>query len=491
MGRGAVLGLVVLAGCGDPKGDAPSPEDGPPPIFDEVCGTEGPHRLLSLGDGEHAYRIDPVPGSERVLVSTFVVDPAVPLAELPPTRDRVIDAVGPCGQDPVELARGLQLTSGHAGLLLACTGEGHGAHVLDPTGAQPARPIVEGWCPLRSTDAGLVAVQSEPDERHGELVLLRDPGDPQAWPEVLASGIRTSHNTYFGPGSNASTSLWAAGTEAVGLDEDGVVHRFDLATGEAAEELSGARELRISGDGRWMIWQALEPAEGDPQTPVGPVFLRDRLAQTDAHLLNTHLEWTGNPYVGIYLVVRDDVQGLRVFVAEGAEPVTLPEGTDYRGVLSEGELWLARRVDGLTEELRWRPGDASPAVFARHDGVVSRRGDGLEIFETDDVAAPNEGSLSFVSWDGGEPVRLADRVHVGRGRVADGRILTIVYEDQTQHGALRLVDPEAGTWVLIDPRGYVQSPRLNQGDLFEGDVMYAVADPGGDGRGVYRARIPR
>lgn len=485
-----MLGLLALVGCADEGVALPALEEPPPAVFAEVCGTQGPHRLLSLAAGEHAYRIDGLPQGERVLVSTFWVDPELPLAMGAPTLDVSIHAVGPCAEDPVELARGLTLTSRHADLVLACNEDGHGAYVLDPTGAQIPRPLLEGWCPLRSTESGLLTVEADPDERYGELVLLREPADPRAEPEVLASGIRDAYNTYFGPGSNASTSLWAAGTEAVGLDEAGVVRRFDLSTAQATEERSGVRELRISGDGRWMIWQALEPAEGDPKTPVGPVFLRDREAQTDAHLLNTHLEWTGNPYVGPYLVIRDDVQGPRVFRREGPEPVTLPEGTDYRGVLDEGQLWLVRRRDGLTEELRWAPG-GEPVVFARHNGAISSRSDGVEIFETDDVAAPGEGSLSFVPWEGGEPRVLADHVHQSRRRLADGRILTIVHEDQTQHGSLRLIDPQAGAWVQLDPRGYVQSPRLNQGDLFDADVVYAVAGSSDDGRGVFRARVPR
>ncbi|MCA9706262.1 MAG: hypothetical protein KDK70_10475, partial [Myxococcales bacterium] len=331
----------------------------------------------------------------------------------------------------------------------------------------------------------------EPGVRHGDLLLLREPAVPGAVPQVLASGIRAPTNAYFGPGGSPSTSLWAAGAEALGLDEAGVVHRFDLTTGEATVELEGVRELRVSSDGRLMLWQELHPAEGDPEAPVGPVRLRDRAAGTDVHLLDTHLEWTGNPWVGDYVVVRDDVQGLQVFGREGGEPVPLPEGTDYRGVLDQGQLWIARRVDGVTEELRLTPGAGAPVVFARHQGVVTRRSDGLEIFEADDAPDPSEGSLSFVPWTGGEPVRLAERVHVGRGRLADGRILTIVDEDQTEHGPLRLLDPDTGGWVQLDPHGYVQSPRLSSGDPFDGDVVYAVSDPGGDGRGVVRAAVSR
>ena len=74
-------------------------------------------------------------------------------------------------------------------------------------------------------------------------------------------------------------------------------------------------------------------------------------------------------------------------------------------------------------------------------------------------------------------------------RLADGRILTTVGLDSSDHGALRLIEPGGEAWVQVHALGYVQSPRLNKGDPFEGDVVFAAADPG-DGRGVYRASVP-
>ncbi|MEM9461565.1 MAG: hypothetical protein AAGF11_45800 [Myxococcota bacterium] len=489
-----LLGLLAMVGCSDEEIVQPPSQTIPPAVFSEVCGTEGPHRLLPLATGEHAYSINSIPGSDRVLVSTFWVDPQIPLAMASPTLDHSIYAVGPCAEDPIELARGLVLSLPHGDSILACHDDEHGAYELDPTGAQIPRPLLDGWCPLRSTDAGLltVEVEPEPEQRYGSLVLLRDPPDTTE-PEVLAEGIRTPHNRYFGPGGRSTTSLWTAGTEAIGLDENGTVHRFDLTTGEASEEVRGVRELRVSGSGRWMIWQALDPSSGDPEAPVGPVFVRDRETSTDAYLLDTHLEWTGNPYAGEYLVLRDDQEGLSVLRRDGPEPISMPAKTDYRGVIADDRLWLSRRVDGLTEELQWTPGEAEPVVFARHDGEASRRSDGLEIFEADPLAAVGEGHLSFVPWEGGDPVVLADRVHRSRRRLADGRILTITGADETRHGALRLIDPDAGSWVQLDPGGYEQSPRLNDalGERFDGDIIYAIDGRAGDERGVYRARVPR
>lgn len=486
-----MLLLLAAAGCSEDSVALVGAGEPPAAAFEAVCGSAGPHRLLRLGEGEHAYGVDRV-GDEPVLVSTYLTDPAVPLGSLPPTLDLAIHAVGPCGEAPVEVARGLSLTARHGSAVLACSDGGHGAWVIDPLGGAPPRSILEAWCPLRSTDVGLLAVEAEPDARHGTLVLLRDPADPAAQREVLAEGIRASRNTFYGPGSGATTSLWAAGREAVALSEDGVVLRLDLDTGQAVTEREGVRELRVSSDGRSMIWQALAPAEGDPDAPVGPVRLRDRESGTDAYLLDTHLEWTGNPFVGGYLVLRDDVDGLRVFLREGAEPLALPEGTDLRGVLDDDVLWLARKADdGLTEELRWAPGDAAPALLVRHGGVVARHGDDLEIFDDDAVPAPNEGSLDAQPLAGGPLVHLADHVHASRGWLGDGRLLTILNEDATSHGPLLLLDPEDGEWVQLDPRGFVQSPRLCSRDPFDGDVVFA-SDGGVDGeRGVYRARVPR
>ena len=464
------------------------PEVEPPPAtWSAVCGTEGPHRLLPLEAGEHAYRVDRGADPERVFISTFLVDPALPLSSLPPTLELRIYAVDACGENEQLVSRGLTLTSRFGDVDLACSDGGHGAWVIDSNG-QPARPILEGWCPLRTTDAGLVTVESATDEDFGDLVLLRDPADFDATPEVLASDIRTSRNTFYGPGSNWTSSLWAKGQEALVLTEAGEVMHVDLETAELDTVLSGVREFRASGDGRWVIWQALDPAEGEPQTPVGPVFLHDRNDHTDTHLLNTHLEWTSNPYLGEYLLIRDDNQGPQLFWLEGGERIETPAGTDIRGLLDDGELWLAQRVDGQTEELRWVPGQ-TPVVFARHQGTVSRRGEGVEIFDADDVPAANEGSLSFVPFSGGEVERVADRVHTSRRWLADDRILTLANEDATEHGTLRIIDPATGSWQVLDWNAYRQSPRLNAGDPFDGDVVFATADGGDGGRGVYRGRV--
>ncbi|MEM7156951.1 MAG: hypothetical protein AAF799_29135 [Myxococcota bacterium] len=487
--RRFALGMTLIgAGCRDDAVDPMVVDEPPLATWSAVCGTDGPHRLLPLEAGEHAYRVDRGADPERVLVSTFVVDPALPLSSLPPTLELRIHAIDPCGERPLVVARGLTLTSRFGAVDVACSDGGHGAWVIDPSGAQAPREIFGGWCPLRTTDVGLVTVEADVDRDFGDLVLLRDPADPADTPEVLASGVRTARNTFYGPGSNWTSSLWAKGGEALVLTEAGEVQHVDLDGGEVTTELTGVREFRASGDGRWLVWQALDPAEGEPDTPVGPVFLHDREDHTDTHLLNTHLEWTANPYLGDYLLVRDDDQGPLLFWLEGGARIDTPARTDIRGLLDDGELWLARRVDGETEELRWVPGE-SPRVFARHQGTVSRRGSGVEIFETDDVPVANEGSLSFVPFDGGEVERVADRVHTSRRWLADERILTIANEDSTEHGALRLIDPATGSWQTLDWNAYRQSPRLNAGDPFDGDIVFATADGGDGGRGVYRGRV--
>lgn len=481
--------LAVAGGCGEGATELAGSDPPPPVAWNAVCGTDGPHRVLPLAEGEHAYRVERSVDGERVLVSAFLVDPDVPLGSGPPTLDRVIHSVGPCGEGPVEVARGLSTAGSVGAVMLACGEDGYGAWAIDPSGGVAPRQLLEGWCPVRTTDAGLLTVQAPPEATHGSLVVLEDASDPGATPRVLAERIRVARNAYFGPGGSGSTSLWASGGEAIVLDEGGIVWHVDLLTGERTEELPGVRELRASSDGRVIIWQALEPSEGEADTPVGPVFLREREAGTDAHLLNTHLEWTGTPYVGDYLMIRDDADGVRLWWREGLEPIERPAGTEIRGLLDGGELWLARRVDGITEELRWHPADGGEGlVFARHDGTVARRGDGIEIFETDDVAAPSEGSLSFVPLSGGEPVVLAPRVNQRYGRLEDGRVLSTVGVDETDHGVLWLVDPEDGSIVGLDFEAYVQSPRLTAGGAFEGEVVFATAGEERP-RGVYRGRV--
>lgn len=483
-----LLGVALLGACHEPSVEID--EEPPPPRWDTVCGSAQPHLLLPLQAGEHATRLDTLPDSDRVLVSTFWTDPQIVLSDYPPTLDRTIYSVGPCGEAPEVVASGLSLTSRVGDTIVACDDGGHGAWWLDPTGVQSPRRLFDAWCPLRATDQGALAVEAAPQERFGTAVLLRSVDDPSASTEVLATSVRTSRNTFFGAGSNWTTSVWAKDDRALLLDAQGVLLTVDLASGEAQAELAGVQEFRASGDGRWLLWQADEPAEGDPDTPVSPVFLRDREQPGDVHLLNTHLEWTGNPFVGPYLMVRDDFDGLRVFWQSDGAPITLPEGTEVRGLLEDDDLWLARRSEGGTQELRWSPAEGgAPEVIVDHSGTVTRYGEGIEIF--DEAAAPfaGEGSLHFVPFTGGTPTLVADRVHQSRRRLRDGRILTLVDEDATGHGSLRLLDPDADRWDLIDGRGFVQSPRLNASDAFAGDVVFASADRAPAGRAVFRARL--
>lgn len=481
--------VAATASCGD---DALEPDPGPvTAAWDTVCGTEGPHRVLPLADGEYAYRVERGGSGDGLLISTYFVDPLRPPGSAP-TLAEAIYGVGECGEQPVAVATGL-ITAGRYGTVsLACGAQQHGVWSIDPQGQQPPRLLLDGGCPARSTDEGLLTVRSPPGARYGALALLRDPDDADATAQVLATDVRTARNAYFGVGGSGSTSLWAAGSRAFVLDAAGTVWRVDLSPTAPdpimTEVLTGVRELRVSGDARWLLWQALEPAEGEADTPVGPVFLRDLSAQTDVYLLNTHLEWTGSPYVGPYLLVRDDASGRRLWWRDDVEPIELPPGTELRGRLADDALWLTRQVDGWTEEARWHPTEGGePTVFARHQGSVARYGDGIQIYETDDVDDATEGSLSFVPFAGGEPMVLAKRVHRDHGRLADGRILTIVEQDETGHGPLLLIDPEAGETLELDPRGSLQSPRLSASDPLGGDVVFATAGPP-MARGVYRAR---
>ncbi|MCH9683324.1 MAG: hypothetical protein K0V04_17950 [Deltaproteobacteria bacterium] len=496
MNRCATLALLAASmGCAEGSSVVDRPDFEPPQAtWREVCGTEGPHRILGLAPGEHAYRIVRIEGEDRVLVSTFVVDPTIPLSEFPPTLELVTQAVGLCGEDPVEVARGLELPSRiddrH---WVGCADGGHGASLIDVTGQQPPRPLLDGWCPLRSTDHGVVTVSSAADERYGTLVIARDLDDPAAVPQVLAHDVRVPRNAFFGPGHSSTTSLWTSADEALALDNLGNVVHVDLATGQSTIQLEGVREFRVSSDGRYMVWQALDPAEGEPETPVSPVFLLDRETQTQDHLLNTHLEWSGGVFAGDYVVVRDDVEGLQLFVRETAQSISLPPGTEFRGLLDATQMWLVERGFETTQELRWSPGDSEPVAFATHQpGSVSRRGEGFELFVEDlppQMAGPGEGRLEWMGFDGGDPIIVAHRAHRNRGHVADERLITTIGTDSTGHGPLWLIGPDPDDVVVLDALAFEQSPRLNSGDPLDGDIAFAVADPGGDRRGVYRGRV--
>jgi len=477
--------LLTALGCGG-SGSAVVPDvTATEPEYNARCGVEGPVLLLDLEANEHPFRVDPVPGEDRVLVGLF--EAAGSLGLFPDRTREAIVSVGPCGESPTLVAEDMALVGAYEEVQLACASDGDALYRVDPTGESEPVLLLAGTCAVRRTDAGLVAVLSG-GGGVGRLVIMREPGAAAVVVETLLDNVVVPTNVFFGGGDYRSTPLWASGGEAITLTPDGLVLAVDLQDSAVSVLAEGAASFLAAADGRRIVWQVDDVEQHDEEAPAGVIVLHDRDAGTDLPLLKSHLPWTTSPFRHGWVVLRDNsVLGQRLFDGDTGESLGLPEGTALRAVLGDAQFWLARDTDGRTEELLWEPPSEPRLIIDHAEGFAEKSGDGFKVFAYN-AADGLEGTLSYGSFDGGVE-RWSDRVNFHHRVLADGRILGIVDEDSNQHGALRLEDPGTGALVMVDPHGYLHSPSLNANDLFAGDVVYSVDGDGESRHGLYRASI--
>ncbi|MEM6992158.1 MAG: hypothetical protein AAF721_16730 [Myxococcota bacterium] len=488
MGRGlAILLLTLGSGC---QNDAVTLEPEDPadaPTFEERCGDAAPVELLALHPQQYAFEMDWAPGGERLLVGVFQA--AGPLGLFPSTQDRAIVSVGPCGEDPVVVGEAMEVASPYDDIALACSVDGDALYRIDPTGAQPPVKILDGTCAVRHTDLGLVAVLPT-EGRVGRLVIIRQPEVLAPAVETLVDGVGLPDSVFFGGDDHRTTPLWASGREALAMRPSGEVIAVDLEDGTTSVEVDAAIEFRASSDGTKFVWQSAEGIEGDAETPISPIFLHDRASSSGVHLLNSHLAWTAAPFRRKWTVVRDNsVLGQRIFDDAGVELV-LPEGTTLRGIISDEQFWLVRKEGDTTEELVWDVGSEPRVVIDHVAGQAAKHGDGFAVFEDDGQGPALEGTLRYGAFEGGVDV-LSERINFDYRILGDGRLLSILDEDNNAHGRLLLQDPEAQRQVELAEHGYLHSPALNKGDPFDGDVVWAVDDRETEEHALYRAAVAR
>lgn len=480
----------VALGCGDDLAGESSDPEPAAPKYAQSCGSDGPHRVLELQPGEYVFEIDHAPVGDRLLVGVFRIEPGAKLNDSADTSARAIMAAGPCGEDPVEVGVGLEVASPVGDVALACAAQGTGVYRIDPTGAEPPVLLVDAPCSVRRTDEGLVLVRAGADDETGDLVIIRDPAADNPQMELLLSGVGVPDNDFYGSADHRTTPLWAKGSEAMVLMPTSNVVEVDLVSGQARVVVEGVLDFRASSSGEYLLWQTNEPLEGDEDAPTSPVFLHDREAATDAYLVNTHLPWTASPFRSGRAVVRDDSPlGERIYSIPDGEEQSLPEGYTLRKLLGDDRFWLAKNSGDATQEYLWAPG-SDPQLLVEHVfGHASLAGEGVQVYVEDEHPNMSEGALWFAPFDGAGAELVSPRVHFHHRRFADGRVLSIVDEDDNRHGSLRLQVPGQELPLLLDTHGYVHSPSLNGGDPLDGDLVWAADERDSGRRGLYRARL--
>lgn len=489
MRRGWVIGVVLVAGCGeDPL---------PPAELGEVCGEAGPVRVLELEPGRR-LTLPPTLHDGRVVLRTGSFSEKREGQSGPPWPiDLEVWSTGPCGESPVQLdaavrdvvqaPRWPELLLGYRAqskelVTLDVTGEG-GGHVVF-AGAGPSSPWV--W-----TEHGLVSFEARGADT-GAALLHRYPDDPLAGTvaasELLAPvTVSADDDRVYGHAENHVLP-----DELFALQPDGTLISVALIDGAVTEERAGVKEFAVSPDGRWLAWQGLTD---DPDRLDGPVFLRDRedggeLGLGDLRLMTSVLAFEFfadgllvvdvNPYINT---------PQRVYTLATLDFVDLPPERRLARVLADGrwaiDSWFSDGVDIFD------PKDGSVTPWISRGAVQWWGEDEVDVIDVPKCCAgesssTDEGALFRVSLTG-DTRELASRASRYGERLTDGRRITWLDLDGEYLGQLVLLDPDTGDSSRIDDRAFV--PIAGNTSVFGGEdaIVYSVDD--GARTGVWVARL--
>jgi hypothetical protein len=484
--RQVTLGLALLvSACGSDETAGP-----PPAEFDELCGEEGPVRLLAIDPERTLLGVREAEFGDRTLFAlNFETDPESFEAE--------IWSVGPCGEDPIQLIDGVE------GFILGydpwpdvpfvCDPDSGIRYALDPSGTLPPNPVFETrGCFALETPEGLVTILGEGDT--GPLVLQRWPDNPltqTAEQVVLLDEARASVPTdprarpELEMLTNTDTEVFAI----TSTDELVAIALDDLTITELA---SNVREFDHDfGVGRWIVYQGTQITGGAAEWPEGPIFLLDLDSGISTQVAETSLAFTIPTSLQLHRVgllhlrigAYDDPAGLdRYFRLSTLESVSVGGSLSPLGTLDEtralfssfpfaGPPYVVIDVESFESTLLY-------------DGELTDR----PRFDTD--------GFTFLRREGGELVRMSYwgvpevlAKHASRGweQAPSGRIVTPFAVDDEDVGDLVLVEPGTLVETSIVEGAYDFSLGLREDEGLE--LTYALADPDPERYGIWRARL--
>lgn len=480
--RGFTLGALALVTC--------AAEPAPAELV-ELCGVEGPVRVLELSPDE---RLVPfmglhVRGDRLVVLSSAAPDEGGSVLGIPGPTSGTARSVGLCGEEPVVLGHDLAAVRAHErwpDILLGCVGALSGdLVVVDPAGVTAPSLLVPSGCKGSWTDHGLVDLEVI-DDTTARVLFYPYPDDPRSGPiapVVLLDPIQRELG---------SISAQVRGDEVFALDLNGAVVRVTLPTGDFALEQADALAYKLSGDGRYLVWQdALSTDDDGSDTPAGDIVLRDRVEGGDSVVGHVFLDWLTVKIRGDYLQLSlGPDEGVRLVELATRATLDLPPDRDLVAELDDGRLLLSKFanwgpwyvLDPVSgDEVYVAPEDASGALGER--GLYVWRGR-----DFDDLRHP--AALWRYSLEGG-PGELLARRAAGfstflRGESGDDeRLVTFVDIGADWRGRLVLVDPDTLDERPIDEQ--VAATVLVGEELGPDTVGYAVVD--GERSGVWLARL--
>lgn len=468
--RSSAVAVSLLVGCQDGAGVTELPLAS----FAPLCGADEPIRLLALANDEMINGGPVVRRYDDRLVYV-VAAPAAKDGHGPETQ-LVVRSTGLCGEDTRTLIEDVSLVEAQRGFEQLAVCDASGRSLLLHADGTPASTLLEGTgCEVWAAGSGVVGLVV--DERG-------DTADVVFRASTKADGVESLAQAVRGPNELAGAPIAVSGTEVFFVTQDDrlvALDTIDRVETILAEAVGG---FGVSADGRYLIWQDVEPfAEG---VASHPIHLLDRETSALVDLgwgtLETAATALGEGFAAAY--ADPALGGLRVVLLPELTPLLLGQG---RAVLFRlSDEWAVLQVQSLGQ------GGTGLVVFdvVEHEDVASfdgatwlfEHGDGYDI-----LARPDPAVFELWRWDPADAqTRYVAAVNGGYRRISDHQI--VLGHETGRAGDLVVLDDRTGQRRLVDRDAWL-GPRASsiEGPLGPGTIVYEVF--AGDRTGVWAARV--
>jgi len=485
--RPQVVTLTALwfAGCG--------PSVTPPAELDRVCEQDSPVELLALDSGTRVRM--GFPGYEQQSERLLLAATPGSLLDEQARADAVVWAVGPCGEDPVEVARGIdwiRRLDERPEFLLGCGAAGD-VYALDATGAREPALLFEGvGCNPRWSAHGPVV--NPTDVEIGPVVLHPFPADPWSGPTapiVLLERARLEHEAAgFGAFFGGDPQL--VDDELFAVTEDHALVRVNVETRAVVELATNVHTFDASAN--IVVWQARSDERDAYGAPIGMITALDRTTGVTTELTVGNLDAvflaTNFAHSGV-VVLRDAAfEGSeRMYVLPSAEPIVVPDELALRSKVDH--RWLIQPLDPGPRWL-WDPDTGQQTPFLDAPGILRPKSETVwfarlavpNFPDPDNSNETDEAALLRLVVDR-EPVTLAPRAGRPWWVLEDDRVITKLGTAPDGRGTLVVVQPETFDERRIDDDVLDGTAYL---DAWPFDVFYTKDD--GDQVRLLRTRLP-
>lgn len=465
--------LALLTACADD-----------PPLeltpLAELCGAAGPFHLLPLAPDERlgARGESFATIGDRLFFIAGQGERFVSPVYGPLPRTTTVYAVGPCGEDPIVVARDLEtiFVDPHwPDVLLGCSAEDRHLVRLDPTGATDPTVLVRGACGANINDHGLLRNTYSDDLASADFFPLINPKEP-----------------VFGPPIEVATqvpSVWLLPDEVLLREADGDLVSVALPDLTKAVLQSGVLDHTSSDDGRYILFQ-LGPGSGDdPLNPIGDINILDRTNNTTTPVGTGSLRqcFPCFPAPGFARIeVLDASAHERLVTLPDFQFLDAPEGHELIVQLPDGR-WLSTSNDHGPWYLTDLAAGTTTLVTASNGRRNGQGDDHLDLLRTLSQKEQTTAPLVRYFFDGREPQTLAEHANLGAFVRPDDSVVTMRFVDDTWLGELTLVDPDTREATRIDDRVIAGTSLATWKHPDDPDILlYGVVD--GERSGVWLAR---